>query len=147
MLSGSSTSNSNAVKRWCPPWAASLLAILLGGPFAAHGASAGELVPDWTQVGAIFRERCIMCHSEAAAERSLRLDTYAGAIAGSVNGPVLIPGDPASSELIRRLNGSSRPRMPFLSRPLGPEAIDLIEHWIAAGLPEHLAGKPDSGPE
>lgn len=115
-----------------------LLAALLCVAFA-DGASAGESVPDWAQIGAIFRERCIMCHSEAAAERGLRLDSYAGAVSGSVYGPVLIPGDPSSSELLERLNGSSRPRMPFLSRPLTPEAIDLIERWIAAGVPESVA--------
>ncbi len=118
----------------------------------AHGAAAGEPVPDWTEIGAMFRERCIMCHSEAAAERGLRLDTYEGAIAGSVNGQVLIPGDPTSSELMRRVNGSSRPRMPFLGRPLTPEAIDLIERWIAAGLPEIASpptnpGTSETGPE
>ncbi len=104
-------------------------------------------MPDWGQIGAIFRERCIMCHSEAAAARGLRLDSYAGTIAGGENGPVLIPGDPSSSELIRRLNGSSRPRMPFLSRPLTSEAIDLIERWVAAGLPESMARTPDADPD
>jgi hypothetical protein len=113
--------------------------------FLSHGASAGESVPDWGEIGAIFRERCVMCHSEAAAERGLRLDSYAGAIAGSENGPVLIPGDPSSSELIRRLNGASRPRMPFLSRPLTPETIDLIERWIAAGLPESAPTTTNAG--
>jgi mono/diheme cytochrome c family protein len=122
------------------------LAALLVVP-VAQGALAGESPPDWVEIGAIFRERCIMCHSEAAAERGLRLDTYAGAIAGSEYGPVLIPGDPSSSELIRRLNGASRPRMPFLSRPLTSEAIDLIERWIEAGLPERTARRPDAGPD
>jgi hypothetical protein len=70
-----------------------------------------------------------------AAARGLRLDSYAGAIAGSESGPVLLPGDPSSSELIRRLNGASRPRMPFLSYPLTAAEIELVERWIAAGLP------------
>ncbi len=99
-------------------------------------------MPDWNQIGAIFQARCVMCHSVAAAERGLRLDSYAGAIAGSETGPVLIPGDPSSSELIRRLNGASRPRMPFLSRPLNSEEIDLIGRWIVAGLPESARPAP-----
>jgi hypothetical protein len=119
-----------------------LLAVLL-----SHGASAGESGPDWGEIGAIFRERCVMCHSQAAAEKGLRLDSYAGTIAGSENGPVLIPGDPFSSELIRRLNGTSRPRMPFLSRPLTPETIGIIERWTAAGLPETSALRRDAGPD
>jgi mono/diheme cytochrome c family protein len=122
------------------------LATLLGVSLA-QGASADEAVPDWTQIGPIFHERCIMCHSAAAAERNLRLDTYAGAIAGSLDGPVLIAGDPSSSELIRRLNGSSKPRMPFLSRPLTPETIDLIERWITAGMPESVTPATSAGPD
>lgn len=87
-----------------------------------------------------------MCHSREAAARGLRLDSYAGTLAGSDNGPVLIPGDGASSELLRRLRGESRPRMPFLSRSLSPAEIDLIERWIAAGMPEGappMLGTPD----
>lgn len=98
--------------------------------------AAADPVPDWLQIAAIFDARCVMCHSRDAASRGLRLDSYADAVAGGETGPVLIPGDPAASELIRRLNGESRPRMPFLSYPLTAEEIDLISRWIAAGLPE-----------
>jgi uncharacterized membrane protein len=93
-------------------------------------------IPDWAAVSAIFAKRCVMCHSEQGAMRGLRLDTYAAAIAGSTNGKVLMPGDTAASELIRRLRGESTPRMPFLSTPLPPEEIDLITRWVEAGLPE-----------
>lgn len=95
-----------------------------------------EETPDWASVSAIFTERCVMCHSKLGAAKGLRLDSYAGARAGSERGAVLRPGDPAHSELIRRLRGESIPRMPFLSTPLPPEQIDLIERWIEAGLPE-----------
>jgi mono/diheme cytochrome c family protein len=121
-----------------------VLAALLGVALAP-GASADEAAPDWARISQIFQERCIMCHSAAAAARGLRLDSYNGAIAGSENGPVLIPGDPHASELVKRLNGSSKPRMPFLSYPLPPETIDLIERWIAAGLPETVVPQTDTG--
>jgi hypothetical protein len=78
-----------------------------------------------------------MCHSAVAgASKGLRLDDYAAALEGSERGVVLIPGDAAGSELIRRLRGQSVPRMPFLSRPLPEDQIALIESWIEAGLPE-----------
>jgi mono/diheme cytochrome c family protein len=108
----------------------------------AGPAPADEAAPDWATVGAVFRERCVMCHAQEAAARGVRLDSYAGVLAGGENGPVLIPGDGASSELLRRLTGESRPRMPFLSRPLPPEELALIERWIAAGLPEHAPPQP-----
>ena len=96
---------------------------------------AGE-TPDWAAVSAIFVKRCVMCHSEQGAARGLRLDSYEAAVAGSTKGAVLVAGNSAGSELIRRLRGESMPRMPFLSSPLPPEQIDLIMRWVEAGLPE-----------
>jgi hypothetical protein len=96
--------------------------------------------PDWAQVSAIFVERCVMCHSPNGASLDLRLDTYEAAVAGSIRGAVLVPGDPAGSELLRRLRGESLPRMPFLSYPLPPEQIELISRWVEAGLPEVRGG-------
>lgn len=77
-----------------------------------------------------------MCHSAQGAALGLRLDTYGAAIAGSTNGAVLVHGDAERSELIRRLRGESLPRMPFLSYPLPQDQIELIIHWVEAGLPE-----------
>ncbi len=113
-----------------------VLAILYWLPGVA-AAGNGITSPGWAEVSAIFNKRCIMCHSAVAgASKGLRLDDYAAALTGSERGLVLIPGDPAGSELIRRLRGESVPRMPFLSRPLLDEEIALIESWIGAGLPE-----------
>ena len=112
-------------------WALALLAIIPGA------ASGGSRLPGWAEVSTIFIERCVMCHSAVAgASKGLRLDDYAAALAGGERGVVLVPGDAASSELVRRLRGQSVPRMPFLSRPLPEDQIALIERWIEAGLPE-----------
>lgn len=93
--------------------------------------------PDWGDVSAIFKEKCVKCHSSVhGAGLGLRLDTYEAAVAGSSKGAVLVPGDAARSELIRRLRGVSTPRMPFLSVPLAQDQIDLIIRWIDAGLPD-----------
>ena len=98
--------------------------------------TSAEEAPDWAVVSAIFVKHCVMCHSAQGAARGLRLDTYGAAVAGSTNGAVLVPGNTAESELIRRLQGESMPRMPFLSTPLQTEQIDLIMRWIEAGLPK-----------
>lgn len=111
------------------------LALLAAVPTAGL---AGDVAPaSWEQVSLIFQERCVMCHSAVAgASKGLRLDDYAAALLGSERGAVLVSGDAAGSELIRRLRGQSLPRMPFLSRALPDEQIALIESWIDAGLPE-----------
>ncbi|WP_068115781.1 c-type cytochrome domain-containing protein [Tropicimonas marinistellae] len=118
-----------------PRWLNRALALLVFLPCVATAGSAAS--PGWTEVSAIFTERCVMCHSAVSgASKGLRLDNYAAALIGSERGVVLIPGDPSGSELIRRLRGESVPRMPFLSRPLADDQIELIESWIAAGLPK-----------
>jgi mono/diheme cytochrome c family protein len=96
---------------------------------------AAQDAPDWPTVSALFVERCVMCHAAHGASRGLRLDSYEAALAGGERGPVLIAGDAAGSELVRRLRGEAVPRMPFLSRPLPPDQIDLVVRWVEAGLP------------
>jgi mono/diheme cytochrome c family protein len=109
-----------------------ILAIALTAGMAGAPCGAGE-VPDWREVSAIFFERCVMCHSAHGAGRGLRLDSYEATLAGGANGPVLVAGDAAGSELIRRLRGDSLPRMPFLSYPLTPEQIDVLARWVQGG--------------
>lgn len=103
---------------------------------ATLAAEAGDKPPTWADINPIVTKHCLMCHSAQGAGRGLRLDSYALAIAGSQDGPVLLPGDPQGSELIRRLKGLSTPRMPFLSYPLADEEIALFVHWVEAGMPE-----------
>lgn len=115
-------------------WTVALLAFAPFEVIADESSSLG-----WTDVSAIFTSRCVMCHSDVAgASKGLKLDEYSAALIGSDRGAVLIPGDIAGSELIRRLRGESQPRMPFLSRPLPETEIDLIERWVAAGMPEFV---------
>jgi mono/diheme cytochrome c family protein len=111
-----------------------LMAVALLAPIAAYTEDA--VPPDWADVSVIFEERCVMCHSAVAgASKGLRLDDYAAVLAGSERGAVLVAGNAAGSELVRRLRGESTPRMPFLSRSLTDDQIALIESWIAASMP------------
>ena len=120
----------------------------------------------WSQVGGgssyadiapILAQRCVMCHSGAAASLGLRLDSFDGVVKGSERGPVVKAGDPSGSELIRRLKGVSQPRMPMTGPPfLSDGEIALFESWVASGLSkgaaaatkppvEPAAGRPAAG--
>lgn len=101
-------------------------------------ASVGAIAQDvsYQTLSPILTARCVMCHSGPAAAAELRLDTLENLQRGSRNGPVVKSGQPADSELIRRLKGVSQPRMPLTGPPfLSDEDIGLFERWIAAGLP------------
>ncbi len=111
--------------------------LLFGTMQAAAAAETVDKPPTWADINPIVTKHCVMCHSSQGAGRGLRLDSYALALAGSSrDGPVLLPGDPGGSELIRRLKGISTPRMPFLSYPLTDEEIALFVRWVEAGMPE-----------
>ena len=96
-------------------------------------------------VATILNERCVLCHQGDAAPLGLRLDSFAGLMTGSERGPVVTPGEPDESEIIRRLEGSSLPRMPLTGPPFLDDAqIALVRQWIAAGAQEGVQASPEA---
>lgn len=89
---------------------------------------------DWTDVEPIFQDRCIVCHSGEYAPLGLQLDSHAGVLAGSENGPVVLVDSVDESALVQRLTGMAEPRMPLDGPPFLPDdQIALIRAWIAGG--------------
>lgn len=82
----------------------------------------------------IFNRSCVNCHGGQAG---LYLDSYDHVMAGSARGPVVIPGDPQASELVRRITGASQPRMPLNGPALPAVDMKAIESWIAEGAPNN----------
>lgn len=107
--------------------------------FLMAGAGHAQDAPDFSAVGALFAERCVMCHSGSDAPLGLQLDTWQGVMTGSENGPVVIAGD-GNSPLLQRLRGQAEPQMPLDGPPFLSEAeITLVANWVAAGMPEGSA--------
>jgi hypothetical protein len=87
----------------------------------------------------IFERRCIKCHGgindeEERVEEGLRLTSYEEAIAGSMNGPVIEPGDVENSYLIEQI---VKGKMPKKEPRLLPAQIRTITAWIEAGAPDN----------
>jgi len=110
----------------------SAMLILFASPvFAQQGA------PTFSDVDKIFQTRCYKCHSGARPAAGVHLDSYAGIMAGSKDVKVVVKGDPGKSELVKRIKGTSKPRMPKDGPPwLSESDVTLIEKWIAGGAPE-----------
>jgi hypothetical protein len=101
----------------------------------------------YADVAPILAARCTLCHSGVDAPLGLHLDSLEALMTGSENGAVVKAGDPAGSELIRRLKGLSTPRMPMTGPPFLPEdQVALLEQWIVAGLPAGAEGAPVAEP-
>jgi len=131
-----------------PPWL-SVAQIATLEQWIAAGAPAGDAVqpqarqrrPEhpvtYADVAGILVGRCAKCHSAnglmGRPPEGYRLDSLAATLDASDRARV-VPGNPGASELVRRIRGVSRPRMPFDGPPyLGDGEMRLIEQWIAQG--------------
>lgn len=101
---------------------------------AGTGEAAGPVV--FSDLEGVLQNRCVQCHSEGNPLQGLNLSSYEGTMAGSENGPIVVPGEPAESELIKRIKGISQPRMPMAGPSLSEAQIQRFEAWIEAGAPE-----------
>lgn len=89
------------------------------------------------QVRSILAHNCYKCHGPEKVKGELRLDSKQMAMKGGENGPVIIPGDAANSELFRRINlaADHEDVMPAKGKKLPQGDIDLLEFWIRKGAP------------
>ena len=124
------------IERWI---AAGMPAV---GPVAAAATTPpsrpgpGEPVT-YAHVAPIFATRCAKCHTDnglmGPPPEGYRLTSYESTLSAADRVRVL-PGMPDASELLRRVRGLSRPRMPFDGPPwLADDEITLIARWIADG--------------
>jgi mono/diheme cytochrome c family protein len=96
----------------------------------------GEQVT-YLHVAPIFAARCAKCHADnglmGAPPEGFRLTSYESTLATSDRARV-VPRHPGASELLRRIRGQARPRMPLDGPPyLDRDDTQLIEDWIAQG--------------
>ncbi len=89
----------------------------------------GEIT--WESViGPLLSGRCGSCHGDGGIQ-GLNLTTYETAMAGSANGPVIVPRDPQASLLIQK-QSAEQPHFGQLT----PEELETMIAWIEAGAPE-----------
>ena len=87
----------------------------------------------------ILAGHCTQCHGVDAKERKggLRLDERDSALRGGDSGePALIPGQPLTSELLRRIlsdDPSEQMPPPSAKTPLNSRQIELLKQWITEG--------------
>jgi hypothetical protein len=92
------------------------------------------------QIRPLLAEHCLACHGfdPATRESGLRLDIRQSAIDGGDSGvPAIVPGDPAASELLRRVTSEDEDEMmpppTAHEKRLAPEQIELLNRWISEG--------------
>jgi len=78
----------------------------------------------------ILQSRCLNCHGGDRVEEGLIVKSYTDIMAGSDNGPVLIPGDANGSLLVELVVNKE---MPKRGPKLTPPQVQLIVDWINQG--------------
>ncbi len=89
-------------------------------------------------IAPILQARCVSCHKsggEGLEKSGLDLSTYEGLMKGTKFGPMIIPGDPQSSNLMVLLDWRASPalRMPHGKKQLSSCDRDAIRWWIREG--------------
>jgi hypothetical protein len=118
-------------------WKAATLAVCWFVGAGAAGFAQGPGRVDFSRdVLPILSRNCFSCHGpdDHARKAGLRLDTRAGALRTS--DPVIRPGDPSASELVRRVERpTAAGRMPPAKsgRRLTAREIGLLRRWVAEG--------------
>ena len=109
---------------------------------AAKEACAAPKMSFADDVMPIFRGRCIGCHQaggQGFEKSGLDLSNYAGVMKGTKNGPMVIPGDAQSSNLMWLLDWRASPelRMPHGKKKLSTCDRDAIRSWINEGAKDN----------
>jgi uncharacterized membrane protein len=113
------------------------------------GAAKSEARPPVTNVAAAdiyldvvapaFEKRCVGCHNDEKRRGELSMTSYAKLIKGGESGSAIVAGDPAKSDLYRRIMLPSD-HVDFMPKdgkpPLTPQEAEAVKWWIAAGAPK-----------
>jgi len=84
----------------------------------------------------ILKGYCVSCHQpggQGLAESGLDLTSYDGLMKGTKFGPMVIPGQPDSSNLIVLIDGKAKLRMPYGHKALPSCLRDTVYSWIFQG--------------
>jgi hypothetical protein len=97
---------------------------------ATQPAVQGATVSFANDVLPLIESRCIGCHGGDRTEEDLDLKSHASIMAGSTNGPVIVPGDAANSLLVEMV---ATQKMPKRGPKLTPPQVQLITDWVNQG--------------
>ncbi|MCW5698719.1 MAG: hypothetical protein KIT00_02640 [Rhodospirillales bacterium] len=115
-------------------FAAAVGAVGWTGPvFAAEEEVSFEL-----DVYPILNSRCVACHQpggDGLEKSGLDLTSYDGLMAGTKHGPIVVPGEPMTSNLNVLIEGraASELRMPHNQRPLLRYQTLIVRDWVKQG--------------
>jgi len=109
---------------------------------AQPGRAAEEVVSFKLDVMPLLESRCVACHGpggEGFTASGLDLTSHEGLMKGTRHGPIVIPGEPLTSNLNVLIEGRAAPelRMPHNQRPLLRYQTLIIRDWVKQGAKDN----------
>jgi hypothetical protein len=83
----------------------------------------------------VLADHCYKCHGPEKQKGDLRLDSREAVLKGSDTGPVVVPGNPAKSSLIKSIRHEIDNKMPEKAPKLSAEQIAALTEWVEVGVP------------
>ena len=110
---------------------------LIAGTWPLKGFAA-ESVSFKEDVFPIIQVRCLMCHvpgGQGYEASGLDLRTYEGIMKGTKHGPIVVPGNAFTSNLMVLIEGRAKQeiRMPHNRKKLSKCEKDIFRRWINRG--------------
>ena len=88
-------------------------------------------------IAPVLRGWCVSCHAEGRRrprkERPTTSQITTAVLKGTTYGPMVLPGKPDESNLVRMINGDAKLQMPFRHHPLPACDRQNIWSWIFEG--------------
>ncbi len=121
------------------------IAICLSWPINAEDLDAGAVDFFESKVRPLLVAHCYECHSEEASKAEnlqggLRLDNRAGVQQGGESGPIVVPGKPNESVLIRSIRYADKALQMPPKEPLSADQVAILEKWVTMGAPDPREG-------
>jgi len=127
-----------------------VLAVLIVAGVAVAAPKPEEIEFFEKEIRPLLAEKCYACHSSKTKTKfaGLVLDSAQGIKNGSDAGPVIVPGDPANSKLMRAVRGEITPSMPPGGR-LSETQMAALARWVGMGAPwpEEAAAAAPAAPQ
>jgi cytochrome c553 len=113
------------------------ISIFLGLPLLhiVHAATPTEVEFFEAKVRPVLAEHCYKCHGAEKQKAELRLDSRVAILKGSDAGPVVVPGKPEESLLIKSVRHEGDSKMPEKEEKLPDSQIEALTAWVKMGLP------------
>ncbi len=94
------------------------------------------------QVRPVLADQCYKCHGPEKQKGGLRMDSRDALLKGGDDGPVIVPGKPEESSLIKSINHIGDSKMPAKADKLPDAQIAALTEWVKLGVPWPENDKP-----